>query len=215
MKKYSLTSKTKKHNGKTLYRIQAEKDFFDVKKGDLGGYIENEKNLSQQGDCWVYNQAIARDYACVKGNAMLLHTSIVQDSAIVSGYSRILGNSVVKDNAKVLGETIVNNQCVIYGNAKLYCSQDGPQIAEESIINFKVDYHEQYMQLRLNYIDKIINISEKKFICFDDWSGTLKQFEELVKNEYADWEEMTTAVEIAKIYTEKMKNSYRFGDGKS
>jgi hypothetical protein len=43
-KKYELT--TEKKNG--LYRIRALKSFGDVKEGDLGGFIESEKNLSQK-----------------------------------------------------------------------------------------------------------------------------------------------------------------------
>ena len=35
----------------TLYRIEALNDFSNVKKGDLGGFIESEDNLSQEGDC--------------------------------------------------------------------------------------------------------------------------------------------------------------------
>ena len=36
----------------TLYRIRALKDLDDnVHKGDLGGYIQSEKNLSQKGNC--------------------------------------------------------------------------------------------------------------------------------------------------------------------
>ena len=31
-----------------LYRIRALKDFGDVKKGEVGGYIEKEENLSQK-----------------------------------------------------------------------------------------------------------------------------------------------------------------------
>ena len=33
----------------TLYRIKALKDFNNVKKGDLGGYIEKPYNLDQKG----------------------------------------------------------------------------------------------------------------------------------------------------------------------
>jgi hypothetical protein len=36
-----------------LYRIKAVRDFSDVKKGDIGGYVESEDNLSHEGDCWV------------------------------------------------------------------------------------------------------------------------------------------------------------------
>lgn len=39
--------------GKKLYRIEALKDFGDVKAGDLGGYIESEDNLSRDGNAWV------------------------------------------------------------------------------------------------------------------------------------------------------------------
>lgn len=43
--------------GATLYRIQAVKNFGNVKVGDVGGWIENEKNLSFLGNCWIFNEA--------------------------------------------------------------------------------------------------------------------------------------------------------------
>ena len=57
MKKYSLTKTTKEWCGTTLFQIKAEKDFGDVSKGDLGGYIEKEDNLSQHGNAWIYGNA--------------------------------------------------------------------------------------------------------------------------------------------------------------
>ena len=33
------------------------KDFGNIKKGDFGGYVESEKNLSHEGNCWVYDGA--------------------------------------------------------------------------------------------------------------------------------------------------------------
>lgn len=51
-KKYKLLDNdTKVVNGKTLYRVGAIKDFANVKKGDKGGYIESEVNLSHKDDC--------------------------------------------------------------------------------------------------------------------------------------------------------------------
>ena len=47
-KKYELTDKTKVYDGCTLHRIRALKDFGDVKAGDLGGWIESEKNLLRE-----------------------------------------------------------------------------------------------------------------------------------------------------------------------
>ena len=42
-KKYELTNESKVVNGCTIYRIKALKDFGDVEKGNIGGYIQSEK----------------------------------------------------------------------------------------------------------------------------------------------------------------------------
>ena len=44
MKKYELTSETKVINGVELHRIKALISFGRVEKGELGGWIESEKN---------------------------------------------------------------------------------------------------------------------------------------------------------------------------
>lgn len=71
-KKYILTDeKTGVHDdhGTLLYRIKAIRDFKDVKVGDLGGFVESEKNLSQDGNSWVFDNAKVFDDAEVYGNA--------------------------------------------------------------------------------------------------------------------------------------------------
>lgn len=46
-KKYELMEETKTlADGTVLHRIRAVVDFADVKAGDLGGWVENEGNLS-------------------------------------------------------------------------------------------------------------------------------------------------------------------------
>lgn len=40
VKKYELTTDTKMHFGRKLFRIRALIDFGDVKAGDLGGFLE-------------------------------------------------------------------------------------------------------------------------------------------------------------------------------
>ena len=67
--KYKLTENKKKIGLKTLYQIQALKSFSNVKKGDLGGWIEKESNLSQDGNAWVYGNAWVCGDARVCGNA--------------------------------------------------------------------------------------------------------------------------------------------------
>ena len=56
-KKYELTE-SKIYCGITLYRIKALRDLWNVKAGDLGGWVESELNLSHEGNCWIYNDAI-------------------------------------------------------------------------------------------------------------------------------------------------------------
>ena len=74
-KKYEMTEKFKTVNGKRVYQIKALKDFGDVRCGDLGGWIESEKNLSQMNEAWVYGQAVVYgkvfDEAQVYGNAVV------------------------------------------------------------------------------------------------------------------------------------------------
>ena len=54
MRKFELTKESKKgFFGETFFRIKALIDFSIVKKGELGGWIQKEANLSQEGNAWV------------------------------------------------------------------------------------------------------------------------------------------------------------------
>lgn len=68
-KKYKLTEETKEWCGHTLHRIEALKDFGDVKTGDKGGWIKKEENLNQDGNAWVYGNALVYGDAKVYGDA--------------------------------------------------------------------------------------------------------------------------------------------------
>ena len=112
-KKYKLTDETIDIEGKTLYRIEALKDFNGVRKGDKGGYVESEKNLSQKGNCWIYDDACAFDDA------------IVKDNASVSDYAQVYGNAIVYDdawlydNSRVCGNACVSGSACVYDNASV------------------------------------------------------------------------------------------------
>ena len=72
MKKYELTNETKTLAGGTvLHRIRALRDIprFGVKAGELGGFVEEENNLSQDGKAWVFDNAEVSGNAKVYGNA--------------------------------------------------------------------------------------------------------------------------------------------------
>lgn len=69
MKKYELTSETKVISGVKLHRIKALMSFGNVMKGELGGWIESEKNLSQDGNARVGGNARVSGDATVRKDA--------------------------------------------------------------------------------------------------------------------------------------------------
>ena len=101
MKKYELTKETLTYFGKTLYRIKALKDFSNVKKGDLGGFVESEDNLSQTGNAWVFGDAKVYGDAKVSGNAWVHENAKVYENAWVYGDAQVYGNAQVYGDAKV------------------------------------------------------------------------------------------------------------------
>ena len=125
-KKYKLTEETLKVYDKTLYRIEALKDFNDVKKGDKGGFIENEKNLSQRGDCWIYDNAKVSDNAMVccnakvYGNAKICDYAVAYDNAIVFGNAQVCDEAKVYYNAKVYGNARIYGKARVLDNARVY-----------------------------------------------------------------------------------------------
>ena len=99
-KKYELLNiAIKSTNGTVVRRVQALQDIINsegvtiARVGELGGWIENERNLSHSGGAWV------------------------ADSAIVSGEARVLEDAVVNGNARVSGEACITNQALVTGNA--------------------------------------------------------------------------------------------------
>lgn len=56
-RKYEFTEETMLVGERLLHRIKALRDFGDVRKGDIGGWIEGQENLSHDDDCWVYGNA--------------------------------------------------------------------------------------------------------------------------------------------------------------
>ena len=112
-KKYKLTEESINYFGKTLYRIEALKDFGNVKKGDKGGYIEKEDNLSQEGNCWIYGDAK------VFGDAIVYGKALVCGNAKVFGKAEVCGNAVVCDKVRVFDDAFVYDNAIVCGNAQV------------------------------------------------------------------------------------------------
>ena len=98
MKKYELTDETIEVYGTALHRIKALKDFGNVKKGELGGYVESEHNLSQEGNCWVCGNAEVYDNAEVYSNAKVYSNALVcgnADYITIKGLGSVCRNTTI------------------------------------------------------------------------------------------------------------------------
>lgn len=157
--KFELVKKNTKiaynSNGEeiTLYQIRALRDFtcpfklnpdgeiLDqtlVKKGDLGGYVQKEENLSHEDGCWIFEEAEVRDNGRVEGNARLTGRSLVRDNAVVKGYSCLSANAYVWGNAVLDGTTQMKGLVSIGGNSRTngYVSINGnSQVCGDSVLD--------------------------------------------------------------------------------
>lgn len=115
-----------------LYRIQALKTFTKpggcnpvVHVGELGGYVEAEDNLSQDGNCWIFDKARVKDGgkvlddAIVYDKCLVSKNSIVRGGSVVGGYCFVTNQSVITDS-RLEGNVIVNGHSIIHSGAYLY-----------------------------------------------------------------------------------------------
>lgn len=136
--------------GVTVYRIRATEDIdeHNVKKGDLGGFVQRKLNI--RGRAWVYDNAVVmgnayvtddatvRGNACVSGNAgvrghaVVCEHAVVFDEARVNEYAIVAGNAKVKGAARLFGHAVVKDHARVSGNAVL---EDGACVSGEAIIN--------------------------------------------------------------------------------
>lgn len=108
-------------NAQGLRRIRALRDIpkWGVKNGDLGGWVETERNLSQDGDAWVCSDAWVCDNARVYNNAQVFGNSRVYGYAEVYGNAFVYGNAQVYDSARVSGDAWVCGDAWVYGDARV------------------------------------------------------------------------------------------------
>jgi hypothetical protein len=105
--KYELTDETIETKGRTLYRIRY------LKTGETGGWVESERNLSQEGDAAVYG------YARVFGNAQIYGDAQIYGYAQASGYAQVFDYAWVFDDAKVSGNARVYGDASARGDAEV------------------------------------------------------------------------------------------------
>ncbi len=200
-KKYELTDITKTCLGHKLYRIRALRNISnDVKAGDLGGWVESEYNLSQEGECWIYDEGIAiglgkimmdakvRDYGVVRGSATVKDHACIYDHAAVDGMTTISNRGIVNkyahvhnlakieglvtDQAYVISKAIIHEQAEVRDNTIV----DGDVVVGEGVVVCGVTYlrGNAVLQSKDDYLTFKNNFSSGRYFTWtrsnDMWS---------------------------------------------
>lgn len=169
-KKYKLTREFIIYEDIILYRIQALKSFGKVKKEQKGGFVESEKNLSHLGNCWVfdnariYNEAIVLDDAEVYNDAQVLKNAKIYEQATIAENATITDNVMVGEQASIRKYRTISGYAHIRnkGHEELYSYITIGPIRDIGFITFEK-------------VSKIINA--------DRFSGTIKEFEKMIKEQ--------------------------------
>lgn len=118
--KYELTEETRIVAGVTLYRIRALRAFANIRAGDIGGWVGSEKNLSQEGEAWVHDEACVYSSARVRGDANVCERARVYGGAQVSGKASVRGDASVCESALVYGTARVSEDAKVFNAARVH-----------------------------------------------------------------------------------------------
>ena len=135
-KKFGFTGEVRRYEGHFLRQIYAISAFGDVKKNEVGGWIQRAENLSEDGLCWVHPDGMVAQHAVVKDDAQV-HSGIVYESAIVEGQATIGDNRFgqqfprVCGNARISDKARIRDMAAISGFAKV---QDRASVLNYAII---------------------------------------------------------------------------------
>ena len=161
---YALTTNDKLVK---VYRIKALRSFGNVHKGDLGGFVQSEQNLSHEGNCWVADNAkvyenariigsvLVNKDACINGNACIYGTNgpihisdntVITKNVIIGNdtlheYSsiKISGDTRISGNTKILSnDNIKIHDSIIFGDTEIHSSTSPISIKGNSVL---VDAH--------------------------------------------------------------------------
>ena len=173
-KKYELVkSESIVHNGRTLYRIRALREFtisrgVAIKVGDIGGFVESENNLSQEDICWIFDDAKVYENAIVSDTAWVFGNAKIYGNAKICEKAQIYGNAEVKGDACICGSSLVCNVAEIGKNKKI---KNGKYIfkslnVDETLskiepICYKISFAVRVIELKLpveqGYIESLVS----------------------------------------------------------
>ncbi|EBC8720750.1 TPA: hypothetical protein LB271_004729 [Salmonella enterica subsp. enterica serovar Typhimurium] len=107
-----------------LRQVIAVTDFNDVKAGTSGGWVDAGNVLSQQGDCWIYDEnAMAFAGTEITGNARITQPCSLYNNVRI-GDNVWIDRSDISDGARIsdnvtIQSSSVRGECAIYGDARV------------------------------------------------------------------------------------------------
>lgn len=132
---------------KWLHRIKATRDIplFDVRKGDLGGYVSSKHVLSQSGSCWITENAIAEerltgDFMGPLRKNRTERESLITGSSILTGNAYIVASTItdaeIRDNA-IVRSSVIGSGVQIYDAAQVIRSnvEGDIEICNEAVVD--------------------------------------------------------------------------------
>ena len=160
---------TKKYRINEDGRVVALRDFGYVKKGDIGGFIEKEGNLSHEGNSWIYGNAKVSGNALVSGDARVFGDAEVYGNALVSGNAAISGGTISKGSPFYIqgSKFVVNLVNKEKGLVRIGCQEhtieywikNAKKIAK---INNCVELYDEYIEYLIFIRDKILKLVLKE-----------------------------------------------------
>ena len=217
-KKYMiLEDEAIKFEGRKLYRIQALKDFGDVEKGQKGGYIQSERNLSHEGNCWIYNNAKAMDNSMVTDDATMFDNASMHDCATMRGhasmhnFASMHGNTSIHDHSRMYDRSSIHDYASMHNCASIH---DYSRMHDHSMMHGRsrvhgnsILFHFVYLNanvkdailesnndfIEFNYVGKskriVIYLKKEKLININNcFIGNVDELEERVSKKYGDKE---------------------------
>lgn len=158
-RKYKFTGETIDHMGIELHRIESISNFGNVKKGDIGGFIAREGNLSVVDNAWVSDDAIVFGNAKVLGNATVSDDAWVFCDAMVYGNARIFGNTQICGDSRVTSDS--------WGFSPFYLQGSKDSITTSSYTTLAIDCHirpVEYWQEHYEAFGRLNNYSKEEII---------------------------------------------------
>ncbi|EIC4674450.1 hypothetical protein K9508_004111, partial [Salmonella enterica subsp. enterica serovar Infantis] len=106
-----------------LRQVIAVTDFNDVKAGTSGGWVDADNVLSQQGDCWIYDEnAMAFAGTEITGNARITQPCTLYNNVRI-GDNVWIDRADISDGARIsdnvtIQSSSVRGESAIYGDAR-------------------------------------------------------------------------------------------------